>query len=338
MKNIQLFYSILKKSTNKKITIIMHRSPDGDALGSSLAMQCFLEKFDHQVVVISPTEWPHHFNWMPHANNMYNFECNALEGTKIIEASDWIFCMDFNHISRIKNVAKPLQDSKAIKILIDHHETPMTAMFDYGISIPQKSSTCEMVYDFIVEIGYKDLIDEAIRKCIYTGIITDTGSFRYKGVTPHTHQIASEFLAQGLQQYKIHDDVFDTKNERIIRLLGHLLCNRLTLFEEYKVALICINKEDFKKFKIRIGDTEGIVNYPLRIKGYEMAALVVEKADECKWSFRSKGGGIDVNTFAKMYFSGGGHLYAAGGISYKNLEKSSIDFQHALKQYFKEKK
>ncbi len=217
------------------------------------------------------------------------------------------------------------------KILIDHHQQPESACFAYGESNTDKSSTSEMVYDFIVGSGHKNMIDLDIAACLYAGVMTDTGSFRFPGASGDVHRMVAVLKDTGINHTQIHEDLFDNFLENRLRFTGFVLQNRMEIFYEHNAALIAIPWKDLVRYEIKTGDTEGLVNYPLSIQGIRMAALIIDRDEEVKCSFRSKGD-FDVNTFARKYFEGGGHFNAAGGRSTESLELTVQRFLHALKE------
>ena len=253
------------------------------------------------------------------------------KGIAALEAAEWVFCLDFNALSRTKNMAAKLAELNCVKILIDHHEQPETQAFDYGISLTAKSSTSEMVYDFIKASGNDGLINEDIADCLYAGIIGDTGSFRFPATTSAVHEMVADLKRKGLKHSIIHEHLYDNFMEDRLRFIGHVLLHRMEIFYEYNAALIAIPKSDLIKFNIRTGDTEGLVNYPLTIQGIRLAGLVIDRDEERKWSFRSKGD-VDVNTFARKYFNGGGHFNASGGRSADSLQTTVQLFKKAIKE------
>lgn len=317
----------------KQVVITMHQKPDPDAMGSGLGLYHFLKLLGHSVTVISPTNWAGFLNWMPDCDKVLDYENYKQRdrADQALRAAQWIFCLDFNNLDRTKNMAGLIRQLKAVKILIDHHQQPETASFDYGESNPSKSSTCEMVYDFIAGSGNEDLINNDIAECLYAGVIGDTGSFRYSSAGASLHQMVAVLKSKGLQHTKIHDNIYDNYLENRLRFIGHVLQNRMDIYYEYNVALISIPKADLIKYEIKTGDTEGLVNYPLSIRGIKMAAIVIDRDEERKWSFRSKGE-FDVNQFARMYFNGGGHINASGGRSFDSLEKTVQKFLDAIKE------
>ncbi|MBX3253794.1 MAG: bifunctional oligoribonuclease/PAP phosphatase NrnA [Chitinophagaceae bacterium] len=329
MKPIQEIYPLLK--VPRKVVITMHQKPDPDAMGSSLALAGVLRQIGHQVTVISPTNWPDFLKWMPGNKAVIDYEASAEKANTALDGVEWLFCLDFNALHRTKHMAARLASLNCIKILIDHHAQPEVNAFDYGISETIKSSTSEMVYDFIVDSGYGDLINEGIASCLYAGIIGDTGSFRFPATSANVHEMVAELKKKGLQHSIVHENLYDNFLEDRLRFIGHVLLHRMEVLYEYNAALIAIPKADLLKYNVKTGDTEGLVNYPLSIQGIKLAGLVIDRDEERKWSFRSKGN-FDVNTFARKYFNGGGHFNASGGRSAESLAASVQLFKKAIKE------
>jgi phosphoesterase RecJ-like protein len=329
MQDITAIFPLL--NTPKKVVITTHQKPDGDAMGSTLGLYHLLTALNHTVQVISPTNWASFLNWMPGAEHVLDYEKNVGKCDECIETADWIFCLDFNTLSRTKSMEPSLMASKAERILIDHHREPQTEVFAYGVSDIKKSSTAEMVYDFIIGSGYGDLIDTNIAECIYTGVMTDSGSFRFPSTSSDVHRLVAFLKDKGLQHGKVHDAIYDNFSENRLRFIGNVLLNRMSIFYEYNTALIAIPQADLVKYDIKTGDTEGLVNYPLSIEGIRMAAIIIDRGEERKCSFRSKGN-VDVNTFARTYFNGGGHFNAAGGQTLESLEMAVEKFTNAMKE------
>lgn len=329
MQDITAIFPLL--NTPKKVVITTHQKPDGDAMGSTLGLYHLLTALNHTVQVISPTNWASFLNWMPGAEHVLDYEKNVGKCNECIETADWIFCLDFNTLSRTKSMEPSLMASKAERILIDHHREPQTEVFAYGVSDIKKSSTAEMVYDFIIGAGYGDLIDTNIAECIYTGVMTDSGSFRFPSTSSDVHRLVAFLKDKGLQHGKVHDAIYDNFSENRLRFIGNVLLNRMSIFYEYNTALIAIPQADLVKYDIKTGDTEGLVNYPLSIEGIRMAAIIIDRGEERKCSFRSKGN-VDVNTFARTYFNGGGHFNAAGGQTMESLEIAVEKFTNAMKE------
>ncbi len=310
----------------------MHQKPDGDAMGSALGLYHFMVALGHQATVISPTNWAGFLDWMPGVNQVLDFERNKDKAKTLINEAEVIFCLDFNVLHRTKHMEQPLTNAQCIKVLIDHHQQPQEEAFTYGISDTNKSSTCEMVYDFIVESGHPAKINTTIAECLYTGLMTDTGSFRFPSTTASVHRMAAHLIDAGLKHTRVHEQIYDNFLEGRLRFIGFALLNRMEVLYEYNTALMYITKTDLQQFDIKTGDTEGLVNYLLTIQGIKLGALVIDRDEERKWSFRSKGG-FDVNEFARTYFEGGGHTNAAGGRSSDNLKATLKKFKEVIQRY-----
>jgi phosphoesterase RecJ-like protein len=330
MQAIEQFYPILNQPF--KAVITAHQKPDGDAMGSTLGLYHFLKQLGHEVTVVSPTNWAAFLNWMPGVDQVIDFEANKKEASQIVSDADYVFCLDFNILHRTKHLEPVIRDSKALKILIDHHQQPDTPSFAYGISDVKMSSTCEMVYDFIVQSGHSNLINLDIATCLYTGLMTDTGSFRFPSTTASVHKIVAHLKELGLQHAKIHENIYDNSTEGRLKFMGNAFLNRMTVLPEFKTAVMAIPKSDIYKFELKTGDTEGLVNYLLSIEGIKFAAILIDREEERKWSFRSKGN-FDVNIFARTHFEGGGHANAAGGRSSKSLDETLNDFKTIIENY-----
>ena len=324
---IQEFYPLL--DTPSRIVITMHQKPDGDAMGSSLGLYHLLKKLDHDVKVISPTNWAGFLEWMPGCDKVVDFDAKRKEAESLIETADFIFCLDFNTLNRTKHMEQFLGAAKARKILIDHHEQPQTEAFAYGISNTAKSSTAEMVYDFIVDSGNSSLIDDEMAQCLYTGVMTDTGSFRFPATGKSVHLMIARLKETGFLHQLVHEQIYDSYLENRLRFVGHVLLNRMKVMYEYNTVLISIPRGDLQRFDIQTGDTEGLVNFPMSILGIKMVAIVIDRDEERKWSFRSKGN-VDVNAFARSFFNGGGHFNASGGRSYDDLQTTVNRFIEVL--------
>jgi phosphoesterase RecJ-like protein len=301
-------------------------------MGSTLGLYHFLKQLGHEVTVISPTNWAQFLDWMPGVDQVIDFEANKNEASQIVANADYVFCLDFNILHRTKHLEPIIRDSKALKILIDHHQQPDTPSFAYGISDVKMSSTCEMVYDFIVQSGHSNLINLDIATCLYTGLMTDTGSFRFPSTTASVHKIVAHLKELGLQHAKIHENIYDNSTEGRLKFMGNAFLNRMTVLPEFKTAIMAIPKTDIYKFELKTGDTEGLVNYLLSIEGIKFAAIVIDREEERKWSFRSKGN-FDVNIFARTHFEGGGHANAAGGRSSKSVDETLNDFKTIIENY-----
>jgi len=314
----------------RKILITTHHKPDGDAIGSMLALTHYLQKKGHHIVAVSPSEVPDFLAWMPGIELLMNYEAEQKEVSRRIKEVDFVFCLDFNDLSRVKSMESVLAEATQPRVLIDHHMFPKP-VFEYGISIPEKSSTCEMVYDFINLCGDNDLIDTTIGACIYTGVMTDTGSFRFPATTASVHTLLADLLRKGLNHTVIHEQVYDSWTEARMNFVGYALKEKMQIFPEFKAGLITISKEDLDRYFVQTGDTEGLVNYPLNISGIRFATLIIERRDGIKLSFRSKGN-FDVNAFAREHFNGGGHFNASGGQSSQSFTETILRYKKILSE------
>ena len=313
-------------STPKKIAIIPHRGPDGDAMGSTLALYHFLLKNNHSPIVVSPNEFPDFLSWMPGSETVKIFEKDKENCTKILEDAEVIFTLDFNALHRTGEMEHVLSQLKAPFVMIDHHQKPD----DYAAvtySDTSFGSTCEMIYNFINFLGKKDQIDKTIGTCIYTGILTDSGSFRFPKTTGNTHRIVADLIDLGVENTEIPTLLFDNSGYDRLQLLGRALQN-MKVIKERKTSYTTLTQEELNTFHYVKGDTEGVVNYGLSIKGIHFAAIFIENKEEniIKISFRSQGD-FDVNQFARDHFHGGGHKNAAGGKSELTMEKTIEKFE-----------
>lgn len=315
----------------KKIVITTHFKPDGDAMGSSLGLYNFLIRKGHEVAVITPSDYPSFLHWLPGNDYVINYLEKPEEATKIINDAEMIFCLDFNDIKRIETLAPVIDQAKAVKILIDHHLDPHQ-FTDYIYSEPEACATCELIYRFIIQMDEKHLINKEVAECLYTGIMTDTGSFKHACTVSDTHRIVGELIDLGAENFKIHENIFDTHSLDKLRLLGYSITEKLQVFPEYKTALISLSKAEMDRFNHKTGDTEGIVNYALSIEGIRFAALFIERSGIIKISFRSKGD-FSVKEFARDNFEGGGHKNASGGKSDLSLEETVKKFVSLLPHY-----
>ncbi len=321
----------LKKDlqTPQKIVIIPHRNPDGDAMGSTLGLCDFLKKLNHEAVVISPNEFPDFLNWLPDSANVLVYEKDKINTTKILEEAKIIFTLDFNALHRTGEMEEVLSKLQATFVMIDHHEKP-DDYAKYTYSDTSFGSTCEMVYNFINNLGYVNLIDKNIATCIYTGILTDSGGFRYPKTTGKTHRIAADLIDLGAENTKIPSLLYDNNSFHRLQLMGRSFTN-MKIFPDKKTTYTMLSQKELDEFKFVKGDTEGLVNYGLSIKGIIFAAIFIENKQEniIKISFRSQNG-FDVNAFAREHFEGGGHISAAGGKSHLSLQATVFKFEKLL--------
>jgi phosphoesterase RecJ-like protein len=314
----------------KDIVITTHRNPDGDAMGSSLGLYHFLVGLGHSVHVITPSEYPEVFSWMPDAERITIYDIEPEYSKELVERAELIFFLDFNGLDRIDKLGELIDPVKAAKIMIDHHLYPEPCA-DYILSDTSASSTCELVFDFIHQLEMASHLNLPIAECLFTGILTDTGSFKYS-TSAKLYRIVADLVELGVDDYKLQDRIFNSMKEKHLRLLGHCLNNRMEILEEYNTGIITLTKDDYSDFDIQRGDTEGIVNFLLKVKNVKMAAFITEQPTIVKISLRSKGA-FSVQEIAKRHFRGGGHRNASGGFSFQSLEVTVNRFKNILPKY-----
>jgi len=309
----------------------MHRNADADAIGSSLGLYHYLIKKRHDVSVITPDSYPEFLHWMPGNDNVTIFDKETEKARQIVEQATVIFCLDFNGLGRLLKLSEPVEKSKATKILIDHHRQPED-FTDHVFCYPEASSTAELVFQFIESLDDNDLFDKNAADCLYAGMMTDSGSFRFPTTSAETHRIVGELIKLGVDVAAVYRKIYENYTENQLRLTGYALNEKLQYFSEYNTALIALSKKELQRFNFKRGDTEGLVNYGLTIKGVRMACLMLEFKDDVKLSFRSKGS-FSVNDFSRNHFNGGGHINAAGGELGQSLKETVEKFIELLPEY-----
>jgi len=320
----------LLKGESRNIVLLSHRNPDGDAIGSTLALYNLFLKMGHKVSVLLPNAFPSFLRWMKNANKIIIYERQEHKADKELSAAEIVFALDFNDLNRIKEFHDKLS-SDSVKILIDHHPGP-TDFADYSISDTRVSSTAELIFTFIHDIGYGDLIDKDIAGCIYAGIMTDTGCFSYNSSLPETYQIVASILEKGIDKDAIYHKTYNNYSSDRMQLMGYCLDKKMVILPEYRTAYISLTQEELRKYNFKIGDSEGFVNLPLSIKGIDFSVLLIEKSDMVRLSFRSRSN-FAVNTIASDHFNGGGHKNAAGGESYVSIEETIEKLVSLLPNY-----
>jgi phosphoesterase RecJ-like protein len=318
---------------SNKILILTHYNPDGDAMGSSLALYHYLVKKGKQPTFVTPNDYPKFLHWLPGNDKVLVYKRQNGTVLNAIRDADLIFTLDFNDLDRTEGMESFVLDSKAKKVLIDHHPDP-GKYADLVISETFYSSTAELVFHIIESMGDLDIIDETIAECIYTGIMTDTGSFNYNSSKPYTYYAVSKLIEKGIDKDKIHDNIYDNYSEDRMRLLGYCLNQKMEVLPEFNTAFISLSQKELKDFNFVPGDTEGFVNYPLSIKGIRFSAIFIEKDKQVKISFRSKGD-FGTNNFSENHFNGGGHKNASGGSSNLSLNETILRFKELLPNYKK---
>ncbi len=322
--------SALKQAGN--VVIITHINPDGDAIGSSLGLYHYLKSAGKAVHVITPNSYPAFLHWLPGNSEILEFNQAYAKAKKLISEADILFHLDFNDPGRMDAMKDHVsKNSKATKILIDHHPKPV-AFNDIEISDIRASSTAELVFYLIKALNGKLLTDRTICECLFTGIMTDTGCFSFNSSLPSTYQAVASIMESGIDKDRIYNLVYNNFSEARMKLLGYGLDKKMKVINQYHTAFISLSEEELKKYNFNTGDSEGFVNFPLSIKGIRFSALFLEKKDHVKISFRSHGN-FPVNEFSAKHFNGGGHLNAAGGESYHSLDDTIKMFISLLPEY-----
>ncbi len=322
---------MLNGQSGVKVVITTHHKPDADALGSSLGLYNFLLQLGVHADVLSPTDYGDFLKWLPGENKVINYEWEEEKGNKLVAEADLIFCLDFNALKRINQLGDKVKESKAKKVMIDHHLEP-EPFFDYQLHTVEASSTCELIFTFIELLGSVNLINKDIASCLYAGIMTDTASFKHSSTYPTTHRVAAVLLEKGAVPNLINEEIYDNYSLNRMRFIGYCLNEKLKIIPEYHTALICVTADELKRFNITTGDSEGLVNYGLSIKGIKLSVLIIDRTVLRKMSFRAKGN-FPANEFARKFFKGGGHFSAAGGESTEPIEKVEEQFLEAIKTY-----
>ncbi|KJD32158.1 exopolyphosphatase [Tamlana nanhaiensis] len=319
-------------STRKRIVIVAHKNPDGDAIGSSLGLFHYFKKGNHEVQVIMPNDYPEFLKWIPGNETILKYEESPVNCDTFINNADVIFTLDFNAFHRTGTMEESLTKSSALKIMIDHHQSP-DAYATYTYSDVTMSSTCEMVYNYINMLGDENSIDADTATCLYVGIMTDTGSFRFPSTTSKTHQIIANLIEKGANNSQIHNNIYDTNSYERLQLLGCAL-NNLKVIPQSRTAYITLSQDELNRYNFKKGFTEGFVNYGLSLQGIVLAAIFIEDKQEgiIKISLRSKGD-FSVNLMSREHFNGGGHTNAAGGRSTLNLTETVEKFISILPNY-----
>lgn len=317
-------------SVPQNVAIFSHRNPDGDAIGSALAMRHYLEQYGHTVHVFFPSEYPEELEFLPGAEDILIWDLHTEECKHVLPQKNVFFFLDFNSLSRIDKLGEFIKNLPGTRILIDHHLYP-EQIAEYTFSEPEASSTCELVYRFIDGLGDSIRVNPKVGACIYTGIVTDTGSFRH-ATNARVFRIVADLVERGLDDTAVQDSIFNSQKEKNLRLLGHCLANRMEYWPEYRTAMIWLSKKDYEQFNIQRGDTEGIVNYLLTIKDVKLAVFIHNQPTIVKLSLRSKGD-LDVQEICRKHFNGGGHRNAAGAYSHDGLKNTIEKFKNLLPEY-----
>ena len=320
---------VLKSS--HRVAVITHVNPDGDAIGSSLAFSQLLRKLGHDVEVMVSNDFPEFLAWMPGASTIHIYDKDVDSCNQILDNTDCVVMLDFNHLSRAGSIQSKLKSLEINKILIDHHRDPNLEYFVCALSDTQVSSTSELVAETIFHYG-EQYLDEFIATNILVGIVTDTGSFAHSMFHPQTFTICAKMIELSASYNQIHQLIYDTFSEDRLRLLGYAISNKMEVLDDYSTAIISLDKEELAKFNYQIGDTEGVVNYPLSMKKMVMSVLVTERQGVVRLSFRSKGN-FSVHELAQKHFNGGGHTNAAGGTLSCSMDEALRLLHQILPEY-----
>ena len=321
----------IKNKDYKNAFITTHHKPDGDAMGSTLALKRFLEQHIPNVNLITPTDYAHFLHWLPGNDEVVIYEKDKDKSKQLLEAADVVFCLDFNRLHRINELGELIGNCSADVVMIDHHLDPED-FAKYTFANSDIGSTCELVYLFIQKYFNTDCIDADMATCIYTGTVTDTGHFAHGNTTSSTHRIAADLMDKGANNVQIYERVFNTFSHSRSKLFGYCLYKKLEVIPELKTALLYLNADELEEFNVITGDTEGLVNFGLGLEGIVFSVLIIDRTERVKMSFRSKGS-FAANAFAAKHFNGGGHFNAAGGASDNSLEDTISMFKNALKDH-----
>ncbi len=317
-------------SEPRKIVITTHANPDGDAIGSSLGLWWLLVRKGHDVKVITPNQWDHFLAWLPGIGSILNSYRDMKKAENLFNSADIVFCLDFSAARRVGDIEEVLNKVPGKKIIVDHHLDPED-WADVLFHVNGTSSTAELIFRLAVQMEWTEEIDQWVAECLYTGLLTDTGSFRHSTTTADVHRIVAELVDTGIKPDRIHSLIYNQFSERRLKFLGHLLKDRLVVLPKLKTAYITITIDDIRNFKVKSGDTEGIVNYTLSLKGINFGVLIKETPDGTKLSFRSNGS-FPCNDFAG-HFNGGGHHNASGGKLTATLSETEQKFMGLLEEY-----
>ncbi len=319
-------------SAKQNVVITTHVNPDGDAIGSSVALLNFLINMGHDVSVIVPNDYPDFLKWMKNDELILNYSNSKNESQEKIKNASLIFCLDFNNLNRINELGDYISESNAKKVLIDHHLDP-SDFYDFKIHDVKASATAELVYNFLIGLD-SNAVDKDISEALYTGILTDTGSFKFS-MSPKVHKIVSDLMIRGVDIGFINNKIYDSNSLDKLKLIGYALSEKLEVISNGNAAYIVLSRKDLKDHNFKKGDTEGLVNYALSISNVNMAVLIIETKERIKFSFRSIGQ-FSVNEFAKQYFNGGGHKNAAGGSLEDKLSVALEKFLKDISKYSKD--
>lgn len=333
MKNLAELKQLL--ASPKNVVVVTHFKPDADALGSSLGLAGYLKQLNHQVTVVTPSDYPAFLHWMPGHETVVAVNKNSPEtrtrAEMLLAKADVIFCLDFSSLNRIDILEEPVRKSGAVKVMIDHHLEPEN-FAQFELWNVQSASTAGLIYEFIAALGGTDMINPAMANCLYAGLMTDTGGFRHNNTRYEEFQIASNLVRKGANPHDVAKNIYDTNSLERLRLTGFVLSEKLRVLPEFRTAYMTLTADELKRFGSQTGDTEGLVNYGLSIQGIRLSVFIYDRGEEIKLSLRSLGN-FSVNEMARAHFEGGGHRNASGGKSNLTLEKTIEKFLSILPSY-----
>ena len=318
---------------NRKIVIVAHTNPDGDAVGSSLAWAEVLRGMGHEVTCIVPNKYPYFLDWMPGIGQVVVFK-NDTEGraARAIAGADMLFCLDFNAVSRLEILSDTIEaNTTARRVLIDHHLSP-DGHFDLSFSYPDSSSTCFLVYSIVEALFGAQAVTRRMAEALYVGIMTDTGNFAYSFLTPELFRAVAVLVEKGISIPEIHNNVYNAYTEGRARLFGYVINRKMEIIQDGTVAYMSLMENEMRRFQFQQGDSEGFVNYALTIKKMKMSAMFLAHRKFIRVSLRSRGD-VDVNLFARKYFNGGGHKNAAGGKSFVSMQETIDHYIKSVKEF-----
>ena len=322
----------IKAASN--IIITAHKSPDGDSIGSSLGLYHFIQELGKKVTICHPDPAPDYLAWLHGIENIITMSNETAQIENLFNEADLVFCLDYNSTNRVGDGMQALLEGFSEKIImVDHHLDPKDFAF-ITLSDTKVCSTSQLIVEIIEQSGNGALLNEKVGTPLYLGIVTDTGSFRFPSVQPRTHELLAKLLTAGVKHYLVHENLNDNNTVGRLRIQGYAMSEKLEVLTDFKVAIISMTEEELERFDYQKGDTEGLVNIALSIKGMKAALFFSEKEGIIKISFRSKGSENPVNILAAEYFNGGGHANASGGMSELSMEETLTKVKSLIPKFF----
>ncbi len=330
--NLSSLRELLDARESQNIVIVAHTNPDGDAIGSSLSWARVLRKAGHSVSCVVPNKYPYFLDWMEGIDELMIYKEQGEEVNAVVASAQIIFCLDFNSLSRLEGLSEVIAaNASATRVLVDHHLSPDEG-FDILFSYPEESSTCFVVYSLIEALWGVELIDKSIGELLYVGMMTDTGNFSFSYLTPQLYRALAVLVEKGVDVPGVNSQVYNSFSEDRARLFGYVVDRKMSIIKGGTVAYMTLSEREMRRYNFQQGDSEGFVNYPLTIKKMKFSVIFIEHRKFIRISFRSRRN-IDVNTFARKYFEGGGHKNAAGGKSYRTMEATVAHFLRSIEEF-----